>query len=134
VPVFGIFKRGGKIYTQVSDNTKTDTLMPIIRPKINPDRIIYPDSYCSYNAMDVSEFNHDRDNHSLLPMLATTLTASRNSLRSTFGVWNQTKRVLRKYNGIPTKQFYWFLKETESRSNYGSHKEPLRTLRKWTNL
>ena len=31
VPVFGILKRGGKVYTQIIDNTKTDTLMPIIR-------------------------------------------------------------------------------------------------------
>ena len=40
VPVFGILKRGGKVYTQVIDNTKTDTLMPIIRRKIRPDSIM----------------------------------------------------------------------------------------------
>ncbi len=50
VPVFGILKRGGKMYTQVISNTKTDTLMPIIRQKVRPDSIVYTDSYRSYNA------------------------------------------------------------------------------------
>ena len=31
VPVFGLLKRGVKVYTQIIDNTRTDTLMPIIR-------------------------------------------------------------------------------------------------------
>ena len=39
VPVFGILKRGGKVYTQIIDNTRTDTLMPIIRRTIKPDSI-----------------------------------------------------------------------------------------------
>ncbi len=28
VPVFGILKRGGKVYTQAIENTKSNTLMP----------------------------------------------------------------------------------------------------------
>jgi len=31
VPVFGILKRGGEVYTQIIEDTKSDTLMPIIR-------------------------------------------------------------------------------------------------------
>lgn len=45
VPVFGLLKRGGRVYTQIIDNTRTDTLMPIIRSKIKPDdlpRIMVP--------------------------------------------------------------------------------------------
>ncbi len=66
VPVFGILKRGGHVYTQVIDDTKTSTLMPIIREKIMPDSIVYTDCYRSYNALDVSEFKHYRINHSEL--------------------------------------------------------------------
>lgn len=128
VPVFGILKRGGKVYTQIIGNTKTDTLMPIIRQKIKPDSVVYTDSYRSYNALDVSEFKHYRINHSLL------FADGRNHINGIENFWNQAKRVLRKYNGIPAKQFYWFLKETEFRFNYGSHKEQLNTLKKWTEL
>ncbi len=34
VAVFGLLKRDGRIYTKIIDDTKTDTLMPIIRSKI----------------------------------------------------------------------------------------------------
>lgn len=128
VPVFGILKRGGKVYTQVIGNTKTDTLMPIIRRKIRPDSVVYTDSYRSYNALDVSEFKHCRINHSAL------FADGKNHINGIENFWNQAKRVLRKYNGIPAKQFYWFLKETEFRFNYGSHKEQLKTLKSWCNL
>ena len=128
VPVFGILKRGGKVYTQVIGNTKTDTLMPIIRRKIRPDSVVYTDSYRSYNALDVSEFKHYRINHSAL------FADGKNHINGIENFWNQAKRVLRKYNGIPAKQFYWFLKETEFRFNYGSHREQLNTLKSWCNL
>jgi transposase len=66
VPVFGLLKRGGRVYTQVLTDTKSDTLMPIIVKKIKPDSIVYTDCYGSYNALDVSEFKHYRINHSEL--------------------------------------------------------------------
>ena len=64
VAVFGILKRGGKVYTQIILDAKTDTLMPIIRQKIAPDSIVYTDYWRAYNALDVSEFKHYRINHS----------------------------------------------------------------------
>ena len=66
VPVFGILQRGGKVYTQVIPDAKSQTLLPIIREKIVPDSIVYTDYYRSYNAVDVSEFKHYRINHSKL--------------------------------------------------------------------
>ena len=54
VAVFGILKRGGNVYTEVIDNAKTETLMPIIRNKIEPDSIVYTDYFRSYNVLDVS--------------------------------------------------------------------------------
>ena len=63
VAVFGILKRQGKVYTVVVDDTKTNTLLPVIKRKIMPDSI-YTDCYRSYNALDVSEFHHYRINHS----------------------------------------------------------------------
>ena len=50
--------------TKVLQDTKTQTLMPIIHNKIIPDSIVYMDCYHSYNALDVSEFHHLRINHS----------------------------------------------------------------------
>ena len=36
VVVFGILKRNGRVYTVVVDNTKSDTLIPVIKRKIMP--------------------------------------------------------------------------------------------------
>jgi transposase len=58
VTVFGILKRGGKVYTQIVLNIKTNSLMSIIRRKIEPGSIAYTDYWRSYNALDVSEFKH----------------------------------------------------------------------------
>ena len=62
--MFGILKRGGKVYTVVGGDTKSATLMPVIARKIAPDSVVYTDSYGSYNALDVSAFQHQRINHS----------------------------------------------------------------------
>ena len=64
VAVFGILKRGGKVFTQIVSNTKSETLMPLISRKIALDSVVYTDSYKSYNVLDVSHFYHERINHS----------------------------------------------------------------------
>ena len=64
VPVFGILKRGGKVYATPIPNVKTATLLPIINQMIVPDSIVYTDTLPSYNALDVSSFHHMRVNHS----------------------------------------------------------------------
>ena len=64
VAVFGILKRGGKVYTKVVINTKSETLMPLITRKVAPDSVVYTDCYRSYNALDVSDFYHERINPS----------------------------------------------------------------------
>ena len=66
VAVFGLLKRGGKVYTAIIPNAKTETLLPIIHEKVKPDSIVYTDTFRSYNALDVSEFHHLRINHSKL--------------------------------------------------------------------
>lgn len=124
VAVFGILKRGGKVYTQVILDAKTDTLMPIIRQKIEPDSIVYTDCWRAYNALDVSEFKHYRINHSKL------FAKKHNHINGIENFWNQAKRHMRKFNGIPRNHFNLFLKECEWRFNIGSPKYLLEDLKK----
>jgi transposase len=126
VIVFGILKRGDRVYTKVIADTKAKTLMPIIIRKIAPDSIVYTDCYRSYNALDVSGFHHHRINHST--HFAEQKTNHINGIEN---FWSQAKRVLRKYNGIPKQHFHLFLKECEFRFNYGSPKEQLTMLKEW---
>ena len=124
VAVFGLLKRGGKVYTQVILDAKTETLMPIIRQKIKPDSIVYTDYWRAYNALDVSEFKHYPINHSKL------FAQKHNHINGIENFWNQAKRHMRKYNGVPRQHFNLFLKECEWRFNMGTPKELLIDLKK----
>lgn len=128
VAVFGILKRGGKVFTQIVSNTRSETLMPLIARKIAPDSIVYTDCYGSYNVLDVSSFFHERINHS------ERFGEGRNHINGIENFWNQAKRVLRKYNGIAKESFPLFLKECEFRFNYGTPKNQLAVLKKWTKI
>lgn len=125
VPVFGILKRGGKVYTKVIKDASSDTLIPAIKHKVLPDSIVYTDSWRAYDVLDVSEFHHYRINHSQL------FADKKNHINGIENFWNQAKRQLRKYNGIPKEHFYLFLKECEFRFNFGSPTEQLEALKKW---
>ena len=125
VVVFGLLKRGGKVYAKVVDNARTATLMPVIQRKIAPDSVVYTDSFGSYDARDVSQFHHVRINHS------REFARGRNHINGIENFWNQAKRILRKYNGVPRQSFPLFLKECEFRFNYGTHKQQLKTLKEW---
>ena len=128
VVVFGILKRGGKVFTKVVNDTKAVTLMPLIVRKVAPDSVVYTDCYRSYNALDVSNFHHHRINHSAL------FATGKNHINGIENFWNQAKRVLRKYNGIPKQSFPLFLKECEFRFNYGTPKQQLKILKEWADV
>ena len=125
VPVFGLLKRHGKVYTVVIPNAKADTLLPIIRQKVKPDSIVYTDTFRSYNALDVSEFKHYRINHSEL------FADKQNHINGIENFWNQAKRHLRRFNGVPREHFPLFLKECEWRFNNSDPKSQLKQLTQW---
>ena len=123
VPVFGLLKRNGKVYTVVIPDAKGGTILPIIREQVTPDSIVYTDSFNSYNALDVSEFKHLRINHSEL------FASGANHINGIENFWNQAKRHLRKFNGVPKEHFHLFIKECEWRFNNSDPREQLRMLK-----
>ncbi len=125
VPIFGILKRGGKVYAQVIPDAKSKTLLPIIREKVQPDSIVYSDCWRGYNILDVSEFKHFRINHSKL------FAESHNHINGIENFWNQAKRHMHKFNGIPVKHFPLFLKECEWRFNNSNPRSQFKQLKQW---
>ena len=125
VPVFGLLKRGGRVYTKIIPNASSDTLLPIIQQKVIPDSIVYSDCWRGYNALDVSEFKHYRINHSKL------FADKHNHINGIENFWNQAKRHLRKFNGVPKESFPLFLKECEWRFNNPNPKAQLTQLNQW---
>lgn len=129
VPVFGILKRGGRVYTKMIPDARAASIMPIIKAKVELDSVVYSDAFGTYDVLDVAGFHHHRINHR-----KTFVLGSGRHINGIENFWNQAKRHLRKYNGIPRHHFHLFLKECEWRFNYGSPAELLKTLKRWINL
>lgn len=125
VPVFGILKRGGKVFTCVIPNINNDTLMPIIFGKVRPDSIVYTDAWRGYLALDVAGWEHHRIWHS------DEYADGLNHINGIENFWSQAKRHMRRFNGIPRANFTLFLKECEWRFNYSDPKLRLRQLKQW---
>ena len=127
-PVFGLLKRGGKVYAKVIPDTKGKTLMGIMEKKIVPDSVVYTDGYRAYNVLDVSSFRHYRINHK------KHFALGRNHINGIENFWSQAKRHMRKFNGIPKGQFSLYLKECEWRFNNPDFTDQIRLLRRWVKL
>ena len=128
VVVFGLLKRAAKVHAVMIADTRSETLAGIIRQSVRPDSVIYTDAYRSYDVLDVSEFHHHRINHS------EAFVAQGRHINGIENFWNQAKRHLRRYNGIPRAHFGLFLKECEWRFNYRPTSRLLSTLLEWTHL
>ena len=124
-PVFGLLKRRGKVYTKIISDASSASLLPIIKEKIIPDSIVYTDTWRGYNYLDISGFKHCRINHSKI------FADKKNHINGIENFWNQAKRHMRKFNGIPKEHFWLFLKECEWRFNNPDPKLQLAQIKSW---
>lgn len=125
IPVFGLLKRGCKVYTQVILEASSKTLTPVITHKVQADSVVYADDRKAYDAIDVMRFHNSRINHSEL------VSGQQNRIDGTENFWKQTKWWLHRHNRIPKEHFSLFLKECEFRFNLDSPAAQLRTLKHW---
>jgi transposase len=112
--VFGIYKRNGKVYTEIVPNVQKKTLQNIIRGKVALDSVIHSDMWRGYNGLvDVGYSKHLRINHS-----DDVFAIGDIHINGIESFWSYAKRRLQKFNGVPTKTFYLHLKECEYRFNH----------------
>lgn len=112
-PVFGIYERNGKVYTEIIPDCSTRTLRAVIRGKIDLKSTIYSDSWNGYSGLvDVGFDKHFRINHRK-DEFSDCHGKHINGIES---FWSFTKRRLAKFNGVKTN-FNIHLKETEWRWN-----------------
>ncbi|MGQ3276975.1 MAG: IS1595 family transposase [Shinella sp.] len=128
VPVFGLLKRGGRVHAVMIPDAKARALLGSIRERIRPDSIVFTDSLSSHDALDISEFHHERINHS------EAFASDRNHINGIENFWSQAKRHLRHYNGIPKVHFHPFLKECEWRFNHRPASNLLRMFNEWVKI
>lgn len=130
--VFGLLKRGGKVYTQIVPNVTRDTLKQIVQAKVEPDSTIYSDGWKSYDGLvDWGYKKHYRVHHGANEFVQ--LGNSTNHINGIENFWGVAKVRLAKLRGIKKEYFYLHLKECEFRYNMRHediYKELLKILRK----
>jgi len=129
-PVFGIFERNGRVYTEIIPNCKKKTLQAIILGKVDIHSILFSDGWRGYNGLvDVGYDKHFRVNHSENEF-AKDKTVHINGIES---FWSFTKRRLVKFNGVK-EYFYLHLKECEwrwKRNDQDLEKELMKIINKY---
>jgi len=111
-PVFGIFLRNGGVYTEIIHDCRKRTLQAIIRGKVDPESVIYSDSWCGYDGLvDVGYGKHLRVNHG-----KSVFAKNQVHINGIESFWSFTKRRLSKFNGVKIN-FEIHLKECEWRFN-----------------
>jgi transposase len=111
-PVFGIYERDGRVYTEIIPDCSKATLQAIIRGKVAVQSVIHSDGWKGYDGLvDVGYDKHFRVNHS--KQFANGKGIHVNGIES---FWSFTKRRLAKFNGTKVN-FLLHLKESEWRWN-----------------
>ena len=113
VPVFGLLKRNGQVYTQIVPDVSRSILMKIIRSKVLTRSKVFTDSWRSYDSLVIDGYRHYRINHS-----KEFTKGKRNHINGIESFWSYAKGKMRKHYGITPKRFYLHLKEMEFRFNH----------------
>ena len=112
--VFGIFKRNGKVYTEIVPNCTKPALQAVIRGKVGLGSIIHSDGLRSYDGLvAVGYAKHFRIRHS-----KDSFALGDNHINGIESFWSFAKRRLAKFNGIHKRTFPLHLKECEFRFNH----------------
>ena len=112
--VFGIFKRQGKVYTEIVPDARKKTLQRVIRGKVEPASVIHSDGWRGYDGLvDVGYDKHYRVQHG-----QDEFVNSASHINGIESFWSFAKRRLTQFNGVPKHTFYLHLKETEFRFNH----------------
>jgi transposase-like protein len=123
--VFGVLKRGDRVWTQIVPDAKKRTLQMVIRGKVSLDSVIHSDGWVGYDGLvDVGYAKHFRVRHS-----ENEFARRSNHINGIESFWSFAKHRLAKFKGVPKQTFYLHLKETEFRFNH-RHENPYKLLRR----
>tara|TARA_Y100001968_G_scaffold242358_1_gene226001 strand:+ start:221 stop:901 length:681 start_codon:yes stop_codon:yes gene_type:complete len=112
--VFGLFKRKGKVYTEIVPNTSRKTLQGVIRGRVDLESVIHSDGWRAYNGLvDLGYKKHFRVYHS-----KNEFAHGKNHINGIESFWGYAKTRLSKFRAMNKNTFYLHLKECEFRFNF----------------
>jgi len=113
-PVFGMLKRGDKVYTQIVKNCSISELLPIIKGRTDTGAIIYSDGFKSYDGL----VNYGYKRHYRVKHRENEFALGHNHINGIENFWGLCKVRLAKFRGVHRHTFYLHIKECEFRYNY----------------
>ena len=113
-PVFGMLKRGDKVYTQIVKNCSISELLPIIKGRTDTGAIIYSDGFKSYDGL----VNYGYKRHYRVKHRENEFALGHNHINGIENFWGLCKVRLAKFRGVHRHTFYLHIKECEFRDNY----------------
>ena len=115
--VFGLLKRGVKVYTEIVDNCSAATLQSIIKGKTSIESVIHSDGWRGYNGLvDFGYKKHFRVHHG-----KNEFARGNSHINGIESFWGYAKTRLVKFKGMDKKMFNLHLKKCEFRFN--NHKQ-----------
>jgi transposase len=112
-PVFGLLKRGGKVFVKIVKNCSKEELLPVIQGKILEKSVIYTDGWRAYDGLILNGYEHYRVFHS-----ENEFARGKSHVNGIENFWSFAKRRLAKFNGCASDKFLIHLKECEFRYNH----------------
>ncbi len=117
IPVVGLLKRNGKVYTQIVEECDRYTLHKLIKQKVNRDSVIHSDGWKGYDGLvDIGYKKHYRVRHK-----NNQFATKKSHINGIENFWGLAKVRLSKFRGIHKHTFYLHLKECEFRFNFRHH-------------
>jgi transposase-like protein len=116
--VFGLFKRNGKVYTEIVPDVKRRSLQAIIRGRVDVGSVIHSDGWRGYDGLvDLGYEKHFRVHHG-----KSEFVRGRSHINGIEAFWSFAKVRLHRLRGIHKHTFYLHLKECEWRFNHRHEK------------
>ena len=112
--VFGLFKRGGQVYTEIVPDCSKKTLQAIVRGKIDVAAMVNTDGWRGYDGLvDVGFDRHFRVRHG-----QDEFVQGASHINGIESFWSFAKARLQQFKGVPKHTFLLNLKESEFRFNH----------------
>lgn len=112
-PIFGMIQRSGKLVAITVNDTKADTLMPIIKQFVKENTVIYTDELNSYNRLSKENYTHGVVHHNEKEFVVDDIYT--NTIE---GFWSHFKKmVFGTYHFVSKKHLQRYIDEEVYRWN-----------------
>jgi transposase len=113
IPVIGLLKRAGKVFTQIVANCSQTELLRVVHGQVKGTATIHTDGWKAYDGLVLDGFKHHRVHHH-----ENEFARGKRHINGIESFWSFAKSRLPRQRGIRAGKFPVHLKESEWRWNH----------------